>query len=60
MLVSRWRPVQVINPCQQVRELFAFVGQHTFGSAIGNVRGTKTEVPTCALVENKKADPIGG
>jgi hypothetical protein len=27
------------NPCEQVRQLFAFVGLHTYSSIIGNVEG---------------------
>jgi len=35
----------VALPCERVRELFAFVGQHTFGSIISKVEGYQTNVP---------------
>jgi hypothetical protein len=39
----RWEPAfgHVALPCERVRELFAFVGQHTFGSIISNVEGKR-------------------
>jgi hypothetical protein len=43
----------------QVKQLSAFVGQHTFGSIIGNVEGyPKGRYPRCEPVEKDK--PIGG
>jgi hypothetical protein len=51
----------VTTPCEQVKELFAFVGQHIFSSIIGDVEGyQRIGYPRCKIVEEKKSDPIGG
>jgi hypothetical protein len=50
----------VTTLCEQVKELFTFVGHHTFGSIIGNVEGYQGRYPRCKVVEKTKNDPIGG